>query len=262
MNTYFAFLDFASLFSLLVRLHYEDLVNLCRSRNYLWRITCTPIFQEVWKSYNITVRIYKYDKPTLLGVSEIHSEVDRCNKLHGKQLRYNNNNELSESDDFVQDVCHGVHVKWNCFKVPEQPGQPENYRSREEFPYVNGEIHGTAASYYGNGVVSYTQYKHSRIDGLIRGFNGSFDSIMWSEYKNNMPFGKDLEWKADGSLLHIKSTRNYEKHGKQIEWHRHTNAKYREYTCIDGILHGSFKRWDDQGVLIQHHEYEHGIKIK
>ena len=66
MNTYFPLLDWSSLFELLVRLHYEDLINLCKVRNYLYRITCTPHFQAEWKKYNISVQILK---------DQLHSEV-------------------------------------------------------------------------------------------------------------------------------------------------------------------------------------------
>jgi hypothetical protein len=75
-------LDKSSLFALLVRMHYPDLVNLCKVQNYLYEITTTPWFQQEWKKYNIKMIVEEKD-------SELrHSECDRLGNWHGLTTIY------------------------------------------------------------------------------------------------------------------------------------------------------------------------------
>jgi hypothetical protein len=83
-TTFLGFLDKSSIFQLLLRVHYEDLMNLCKARTYVWRITCTPYLQECWKKYNITT------VETKTINSFITCETDRLDRSHGTTYVYDN----------------------------------------------------------------------------------------------------------------------------------------------------------------------------
>ena len=104
MNTYFSLLDQACLFYLLVRLHYEDLMNLCKARSYLWKIVCTPFFQESWKKYNIKTVETKTNNEV------INTDMDRLGKKHSRRYIYDDNVKTEQS--YLNGKLEWLQIIW------------------------------------------------------------------------------------------------------------------------------------------------------
>ena len=87
-NTYFGLLDKASIFEVLLRLHYVDLINLLKVRSYLTSMTATKYFCVKWKSYNVRKVRTKKRSPNERRICE----KDRLRQRHGTLRVYQNNN--------------------------------------------------------------------------------------------------------------------------------------------------------------------------
>lgn len=152
MNTYLSLLDRSSIFELLLRLHYPDLIAVCKSHNYLYKITTTPWFQEKWKEYNITTEIVVtrgyYNEIDIIQ----HKQVDRQGMKHGLTLAYFENGFLLSKCDYIQDVKNGYETVY-----------VEDSARYYVTPYVNDMKHGQEMRYYEDDTIIYTSY----IDGSI-----------------------------------------------------------------------------------------------
>ena len=140
--SYLGFLDKDTLFYLLVRLHYEDLWNLCKTYGYLYKIICTECFQEAWKEYNIRVEASR----------SAEFEVDRLGLSHGKTVVYGGNGGTDEIN-YVQGVLHGLTIENSSDDV------------KTVKMYVNGVRHGLTTHLNYTGTIEEIPY----IDGVKTG---------------------------------------------------------------------------------------------
>lgn len=224
--SYLGFLDKDTLFSLLVRLHYEDLVALCKVKNYLWKIVCTEGFQEAWVSYNIrTVHISKNRT----------KEVDRLNRQHGRDLYYNYKGEIVHDIPYVQGKINGI-----C----KYTDQDKTITS----PVTDGVQHGLVTFEYAGGNVE----KYSHIRGLWEGLQWHFQGNcrILKQYRNGGLNGYFYEWYSDGAR---KSMCNYVNNipcGRNICWW--PNGKMRlDYNVVGRKVQGLHREWDVNGNLIK-----------
>jgi len=97
-DTYFSLLDKDSLFFFLSRLHYPDLISLCKAYNYLWKITCTSYFQEKWKEYNIRTVNLSHDKYRRTV------QIDRLQVKHGSTYDGSYNGYAVRTEEYIQGV--------------------------------------------------------------------------------------------------------------------------------------------------------------
>lgn len=239
MNTYFCLLDSASLFCLLVRLHYEDLMNLCKARCYLWKIVCTPYFQEEWKKYNIKVEIMRTieydDSDHEMDLIE-HREVDRLQRQHGVTTSYDEKDgTLYLKCDYIQDIKEGCEIQY------------ENDLPRYIRRFVNGVRHGQMRAYHDNGYSTY-----SWVNGEMHGIDWTHGYYL-EEIQHSFHHGISVKWYPTGGLSHMGFYCRGRKHGVQREWYEN-GIKQREYTMVNGYNKGPSYQWDESGELIKFDE--------
>lgn len=191
MNTYFSLLDWSSLFQLLVRFHYEDLIALCKSHNYLYRIICAPYFQECWKKYNIK---------TIIN-DKTHIDVDRLGNKHGKVTTYDND-KIIEQYDCIQNVATGMYI--------------ERKKIDKDVCIVNGLAHGLTTQCHSNGI-EYISYQNGIRHGVSRRYN-SKESSNLEDYTDGLKHGIQIDWWSNGVIARIKYFKNGRSHGKETWW--------------------------------------------
>jgi antitoxin component YwqK of YwqJK toxin-antitoxin module len=194
-------LDFASLQQILIRLNYDDLLNIGRARPYLYRIICIPEFSEEWKRYNIRTEIQYKDGFT------IHTDVDTNNTKHGKVIIMDGLNNITESSTFVAGVMHGDVVR----------SRPDG---RIEIRIYHGGIeHGCRTySHPDVGIFSYDVYQKGVRHGLSR-FYPAEGFITWAEYSFGQVHGKHIRWDDDGTLMALETFNQGNLVGKQYYWY-------------------------------------------
>lgn len=106
LMSYLGFLARDTLFSLLVRLHYTDLITLVKAKPYLSKITGTKYFEEQWKNYNIRLIKIEYVE---YGPWSTH-EVDRQGLKHGLTTSYDYNNRKTATQEYINDQKHGLYT--------------------------------------------------------------------------------------------------------------------------------------------------------
>ena len=184
MNTRFGLLDGASLFSLLVRLHYEDLMNLCKSRRYLWKITSTHWFQEKWKEYN--VKTVDTDYATM--------EIDRLGITHGRTERYLYGDRRILA---IQQYHQGLIQSSVEFII---------INKTVTYTYIDGIQYDSAISHDENRI-SYRSNKNHLAHGLYKDYYAD-GRINWTEYDETQFHGLRIKWRPNGSLKKIVRYRN------------------------------------------------------
>ena len=185
MNTYLEYLDDASLFQLLVRLHYPDLINLCKATPYLWKITCTPWFQESWKKYNVNVHDGRYTT----------EEVDTNGLKHGICWTYGSQQQLLSEVEYVQGLRCGTGKYWSTGAYFIDT-------------FVMNKLHGPSAIYWQD-KVEYRTYVAGLQQGLIKIYYND-GRIIWADAIASCYHGKVIIWRENGSIQQIEIYNNGE----------------------------------------------------
>ena len=189
--SYFGFLDRASLFQLLLRLHYEDLWMLCSVKNYLYRIVCTQFFMKEWRTYNITL--------------SNGCPVDRLGRKHG--LCRTSDVVLGQTREvqYVKDIREGLSNVYT----------DGDYGRRIYTMYKGGLKHGLKTIMWDDGYVEHLSYNNGKKTGLHRGYNYDI-SIRWQEIVDGKSHGKAFLWDEFGCLRQINRYQNGKMKGRQI----------------------------------------------
>jgi antitoxin component YwqK of YwqJK toxin-antitoxin module len=213
-NTLLGMLDQSSLFQLLVRLHYPDLINLCKSRNYLYKITCTEWFIDSWKKYNVWT---KSIKPASRHI--IFREVDRLGVKHGLTQKYREGtmsdvlNELIENTIYHQGIIQSSNIYSPVL-------QSYTYTYIDDIQYINIVSYNTFCTIY-------DLYKNKWRCGLQKIYYED-GVIIWDEH--------------NGSGLGLWHGR----HGVYIKWWPHGGLK-KMGTYKYGKKNGIFHKWSVDG---------------
>lgn len=244
--SYLSLLDKSSLFNLLVRLHYDDLWNLCKVHNFLYKITCTPHFQESWTKYNLKECTFEYTQwEDYTGNIGVHTFVDRLNTYHGKTI-VTIDGLVREKFEYVQGIIEGTRKVWINDSVVEST-------------YVKGVKQGPEIATYINGVIQHTCYVNNVKTGL--GTTYCDDLIILADNKDGEANGKCFRWCGDGILQSIHTFKDDVMHGRQIE-HWADGSRKKDYTIIDGELHGEYLFWNKDGSIRIHSVHNMGIVVK
>ena len=217
-------LDTPSLYEVLLRLHYPDLINICRSRSYLYKITCTPHFQDEWKKYNIRTTIAN---PTHTA------EVDRLGLNHGNRVERYRDGSIAGVYPYVQAALHGNSVQY--FK--------DGRILRKTF--VNGTENGCRTHEDPDGVYSYENYSNGQCHGLWRFY--AEDWIRWRENEYGQISGKVILWNGNGGFSYIETYKQGKKIGKQIYWYPNGQKKKEMITDIHGDSYSNYCEWYENG---------------
>lgn len=161
INTYLGLLDKSCLFELLLRLHYWDLWNLCKSHNYLYKITCSLHFIESWKKYNVKTVTCRSrcgmlpDFFCLCGPDALYEvEVDRQGLKHGIARCYNGGGVLQVELTYIQDILNGPHTSY-------RHGVVVSVRT-----YLNDRLHGSHISLVSDRSVRHRSVINGKIEGI------------------------------------------------------------------------------------------------
>ena len=247
MNSYLELLDLGALFEILVRTHYQDLVNICMVYNELYKITCTPHFQECWKKHNIT----KVETETSI------KHLDRSGKLHGKFIVKNVKGIIQEESDCIQGQLHGKNIIYI------------DGIKRKEKTYVNNVEHGTTICYFGDYEANHSDSAWTNYQGFANGhkhgLSRTYDlhgAHQFVQYNNGFLQGKSFTWWPNGSLktitTYIRGNRNF----RLIDIDD-KGRKLREFGMINNKYEGAYKTWNvETGKLRGHCVYLNGIVIQ
>lgn len=234
--SYLSLLDVSSLFQLLVRLHYKDLWNLCKTYNFLYRIICTSHFQESWKEYNITT-VNETHPPNLIRYVW---NVDRLGGKHGPSYKYYGDNLLAEYN-YIQGELDGWITERFHNKMEEQQ------------LYSEGEFIGQITTYSTGTIIIYC-YNHSNLYAMNKSYGS--DEIVWIQYRSNSLHGKAYKWYVNGAFKAIHNYKNGAEFGLQMKFHEN-GRKHQEYhvsptdsKVYNIIVNGPFREWDESGKLI------------
>jgi antitoxin component YwqK of YwqJK toxin-antitoxin module len=246
MNTYLGFLDKASLFSLLLRLHYCDLIKLCKVRNYLYRITCTPHFTTAWNEYNLTsVKTINQQTNDILI-----EHVDRLGKHHGLSQLYDNAGNLISSQTYVQNQLEGIRTLWYR-SLPQQKEIEETY--------FNNKLNGQLSTWTLNGTLRATfSYKNDKLDGINREYTD--DEIILGEFRDDVYYGSYIRWyTSTGSrkqMTNSKARANY----TAYYWYDN-GVKSNQSPIVNHRIHGDYLVWNRHGTLLDHYVYIEGERV-
>jgi len=101
-------------------------------------------------------------------------------------------------------------------------------------------------------------YKDGKFEGLQTGWyaNGQMERVQ--TIKNGKTDGPDISWKENGELIHQLMHKDGQLDGLCI-WNgsRRVEEHYK-----NGVRHGSYTLHDENGVVIDHKEYENGKVVK
>jgi antitoxin component YwqK of YwqJK toxin-antitoxin module len=233
MNTYLSLLDDASLFSLLLRLHYPDLVNLCKSHNYLYKITCTTWFQKEWKRYNIQTRIgYKDEDKSY----KVEIDVDRLGNTHGKVTIYDKNNKMIKQYACVQNVVNGLYIE----RIANQMGK--------DACVVDGLAHGLTTQYHSD-CTEYISYRGGIRHGITRRYYPDDNVSNLEDYTDGLQHGIQIDWWSHGEIAHISYYKKGKRHGKETWWYSDGKIRRQSYHREGRLI--STQEWNMQGQLIK-----------
>jgi antitoxin component YwqK of YwqJK toxin-antitoxin module len=237
-------LDDACLFELLVRLHYADLVNICKVYNKLHRITCTPHFQECWNKYNILTQVVE------IGDNIMHKQYDRLNNRQGKTLTYNRKGALIEETNWIHGYKHGEAMTYKS---------SGNRFGQFKIHYDNDAIHGPALFVSESGDVEHYVYKNDKRHGLAKCYKTD-GTIYFEEYIDDNSSGFYLKWSPNGQRL-LMETRG-RSGGIIYRSFNENGVKRQEYTLVNGHIDGVYKSWDENSKLVCENFYEKGVFVK
>lgn len=222
-DSYLSLLDEASLFQFLLRLHYEDLINVCKTYTDLYKISVTSYFQESWKKYNIRLEItsdwnWNYDSTHSEAPVEIHAETDRNNLWHGKVVTYDGmtGHKLEESS-CIQDQDEGITTIYKpdstikeiqTFVAGRQQGLTtvySQYGSYIEYnSYNDGRQSGLTRIYFRSGAITWREYHMGKQEGLCilwYGFEEGGGRHKMVRYHNGEPYGIYVKWDRFGNIV-------------------------------------------------------------
>lgn len=240
MNTYLDLLDSSTIFELLVRLHYQDLIAICKIYCSLYKITTTSFFQEEWKTYNIRTVTWQKDESTYISM-----ELDRTNLRHGTYREYIENGIVLLETNYIQDYKHGSEVKWN---------NDEENKLRSVESFRNGQLHGKCIYYGEDGNIQELSYVNGISDGVHRDIMAD-GMIKISQTKGGIPHGKWIQFHSNGVIAHV----TYYGRPEYTATSWFDNArKQREFTYANNTMHGYYRTWDINGELELDLRYNNG----
>jgi antitoxin component YwqK of YwqJK toxin-antitoxin module len=247
-------------------MHYEDIWNLCKTHNYLYKIICTPYFIECWKKYNITTVKYQTAKTANTFFRNEHVDVDRLKFRHGRTIKYDQAGGIIESFNYVQGILNGLY------------GQYANVIKNGSYTlinFTNGLRQGLMNAVSNEGVVCYASYDHDKLHGLYRRYfpNGHVEWIDYSEDIANLnikwyPHGgrqqmdvgthKHIYWFVNGCKK--KEIINNDDDTRHVSTWFDNGNRETEFTLSGKTqrYNGEYKRWDINGKLELHRHYYNG----
>jgi antitoxin component YwqK of YwqJK toxin-antitoxin module len=198
MNTLLGFLDWSSIFQLLVRLHYPDLINLCKAKPYLWKITWTSWFIDSWKKYN--VRTVETKTKTKL----ITKELDRLNWPHGKMCIY-------KGDKLYKEYVYIYGI------LESSQARHKYHHYFDTYTYLEGNVHMNRTVYRDDGQVTYICYNNNVQNGLTRYYD-SAGGWTWIHFSNGQRHGLYMVWSYTGKRKYMGNYKNGQNCGMHYYW--------------------------------------------
>lgn len=165
--------------------------------------------------------------------------------LEGVKKGYYPNGQLEYEESFTADKLNGAYKHYHANGQLEETGN-----------YLNGDITGETKEYFSNGTLySIGQYdENGKKNGLIENFDSEGKKyIAFSFKKGNLE--KVEVFDKSGAVI-----KTINKSGKKIKYENYypTRNLFCEGEYVDGIAEGTWKYYDDYGVLNKVEKYKAG----
>ena len=139
--------------------------------------------------------------------------------------RYYNNYKIKELFVFLNGQLDGYHVKWYI-----------NTGLQSIVFYTNSKKNGEQTNYYPSGNIKLIQhYTHGKLNGIEQ-YYSNFDNnlVRFCEYKDGIKINEEVTYNKDGTILYIKTHIN--DHIYKLKYNSH--YKTIEASFVNNILHG------------------------
>ncbi len=178
--------------------------------------------------------------------------------LEGEYKQYYPDGQLSMVHNYVNNKINGVSIHYF------RSGQVATRSHR-----INNSLEGETIIYYDNGLPkTICNYKNGDLDGEFKyyDYNGqlkaTYTYIRDAIYKSQK-VGEEKHY--DNGQLSLICTHVLDKdnnsnlEGAFIEYHYNGKVKTSS-TYVNNKLHGEYKKYDEEGILVEHCEYINGVK--
>ncbi|MEM6724620.1 MAG: toxin-antitoxin system YwqK family antitoxin [Bacteroidota bacterium] len=207
--------------------------------------------------------IERYHQGKLEGTSEhyykdgtrVHQKW-KSDQLHGKTMAWFPNGQKEKEQHFTNGKKDGQQFQWY------DNGQlklAENFKA--------GKPSGESHKYLANGLLKRKKaYKNGKIQGIVYelwDYNGQpVEGGIYSEteYKNDLPHGKEIVYFSDHTKMREGSHVNGLVEGEKIWWNQNGTISIKEY-YKNGELEGQRLLYDENGDLENVQHYENGARI-
>lgn len=154
------------------------------------------------------------------------------------------------------------------FVIEEIPGTStqvakryENGNLIEEVYLKNGKYHGTRTIYFEQ---NYRIKDHiSYFDGQLNGYWLKFNNLgrveEMEQYRLGKLHGTKIKYYS-GFPLEIESYKDGIPHGTFVKFYQNRN-KQQEVEYVNGVQHGKFRYYNEDGILTLEYLYENGQKV-
>lgn len=174
----------------------------------------------------------------------------RDGKSHGPVVRCRGG-IVFERQEYRDGQPDGLH------EIVDSTGRPMS-----RVPYVRGEVHGTAQSWFPgtDQLRNQTEYVRGQPHGLSRNWhpNGTVETDYL--YENGVIEGRAYSWHPNGKRSAITNYRAGKLHGEQHHFHANDTIGAISH-FRDGVLHGEYQTFTDDGQPRVRGRYDNGVKV-
>lgn len=176
---------------------------------------------------------------------------------HGKFITYFGNGQKEKESNNHFGELNGIHYEWY-----------KNGRLKIQENYKNGIFEGESLKYLENGLLKRSNnYKNGKINGLVyelwdfRGNTVEGGIYSETEYKNNIPHGKETVYFANKKIMREGHNKNGKEEGERI-WYNENNTISMKENFVNGKLNGTRFLYDEQGNLESTQKYKDDERIE
>ncbi len=109
-------------------------------------------------------------------------------------------------------------------------------------------------------IQSRIEYKDGVKNGIYEVYNSNNILLLKTNYKNDLKDGNYLLYYDDGILKCKTCFKNNKINGNKVNYYK--DGKIEEIgNYVEDLLHGEYKKYDTNGVLIEHSHWNYGRKM-
>jgi antitoxin component YwqK of YwqJK toxin-antitoxin module len=156
---------------------------------------------------------------------------------------------------FVSETRHFIHDTGWIMRYYE------NQQIADSF-FAMGDLYGEVKHWFENGQVAHSVgWKNYHYDGELKDYYDNGQLKQSAYYRNGKVDGRGMYWYRSGQLNGIFDYVDGEKTGQQIIYFENGQIQLSANT-VNGKLEGEQKIFNEQGILIEDHFFENGLRIR